>query len=610
MTRGQGMGMSHRAAAAAALTLTLTAAACSSASNGSAGSVSGKPQQGGTVTQAWIGATPDFLFPYAPATNSDSYNQNLTEPLWPPLAYDGDGGASAVNPKESLYSSLRFSNGNKTVTMVLKSWKWSDGAPITSRDFTFVYNLLKTNYQNWNSYIPGTFPTDVTSITTPDTHTAVLTLSQPTSPAFFAGDVLNNVQLIPQHAWDKESLTGPVGSYDTTTAGAKAVYSFLQKEGSQIGSFTTNPLWKVTDGPWTLSSFNSDGTLYGYVPNKHYSGSDKPRLSSVLNQSFTTDTAMLDALRSGSSLQIASLPLNDLSQAGELKAEGYATAPVPIPGVAGMQPNFYNAQVGVVLRQLYIRQAMEELIDRPQIVAKVYNGYADPGNGPVPLRAFASLVSPLEKAGGPYPYSPSAAIALLKTHGWKVTPGGVSTCQRPGSGPAQCGAGIQAGQQLQFQLEYSSGRSTTDEENAAIQSSEEQAGVKLNLKPEPFNTLVGNTGVCTAKSHATDCGWQIVEFGYDQYGLYPADTGNFVSGGSGNYGGYSDPRADSLIGATLRGASTQEFFQYEDYVARQLPWLWLPLREGIEVYKSNLDGVVPLNPFSADLDFETWYYVK
>jgi len=597
------------AALVAALTLALAAAACSS-SGTSGGSSTGKPQQGGTVTQAWIAATPNFIFPYAPATNTDGYNQNLTEPMWPPLAYDGDGGQSAVNPQESLYSSLTFSNGNKTVTMVLKSWKWSDGAPITSRDFTFLYNLLKANYQNWNLFIPGTFPVDVASVSASDTHTVVLNLTQPTSPDFFAGDVLNNVQLIPQHAWDKESVAGAVGDYDQTTAGAKAVYDFLQKEGSQISTFTTNPLWQVVNGPWKLSTFNSDGTLYGYVPNKSYSGPAKPYLTKVLNQSFTSDTSMLDALRSGSAIQVAPLPLNDVTQAGELKAEGYSTTPVAIPGVAGMEPNFYNASVGAVFRQLYIRQAMEELINRPQIVAKVFNGYADPGNGPVPVRAFPSWASPLEKQGGPYPYSPSAASSLLTSHGWKVVPNGVSTCQSPGSGPTQCGAGIPAGQQLQFQLAYSSGRATTDQTNAAIQSSEEQAGIKLNLKPEPFNTLIGNTGICTAKSHTKDCGWQIVEFGYNPYGLYPADNGNFATGGTSNFGGYSDPQADSLINATLQSSGTQAFYQYEDYVAKQLPWLWLPLRESLEVYKSNLAGFAPTNSFSADLDFETWHYSK
>jgi peptide/nickel transport system substrate-binding protein len=601
----------RRVAMLAGLALTLGLAACSSGGHGSGGSAAGgKPKPGGTVTVAWADAQPNFIFPFPPATNTDGYDANLSEYLWPYLSYDGDGGQSAVDPAKSLYSSLKYSNGNKTVTMVLKNWKWSDGTPITSRDFTFTYNLLKTNYQNWINYIPGTFPTDVSSVSVSGQHTVVINLTVPTSPAFFADDVLNNVPLIPQHAWDKESVSGAVGNYDQTASGSKAVYAFLQKEGSQISTFTSNPLWKVVDGPWTLSTFNSDGSLYGYVPNKHYSGPDKPHLAKLLNQSFTSSTALIDALRAGSSVQVASLPLDDVSQLGQLKAAGYSSATRAIPGVAGMEPNFYNAQVGAVFQQLYIRQAMEELINRPQLVSKVYNGYADPGNGPVSVKAYPSWASPLEKSGGPYPYKPQAAVALLKAHGWKVVPNGVSTCARPGSGASQCGAGIKAGQKLEFQVLYGSGTDTTDEENAAVQSSETQAGIKLDLKAEPFNTLVGTVGECTAKSHAQNCGWQIVEFGYDEFLLYPADNGVFATGGAENLGGWSDPKTDSLITATLQGSSTTSFFQYEDYVARQLPFLWLPLRESLQLYKSNLAGVTPLNPFSGGENFSDWYYTK
>jgi peptide/nickel transport system substrate-binding protein len=599
----------HRMAGLAVLALTLAVAACSSVHR-SGGSAAGKPKQGGTVTVAWNDAQPNFIFPFPPATNTDGYNANLSEYLWPDLSYAGDGGQSAVDPAKSLYSSLKYSNGNKTVTMVLKNWKWSDGAPITSRDFTFTYNLLQANYQNWINYIPGTFPTDVSSVSISGQHTVVINLTAPTSPAFFADDVLNNVPLIPQHAWDKESMSGPVGNYDQTTSGSKAVYAFLQKEGGQISTFTTNPLWKVVDGPWTLSTFSSDGSLYGYVPNKRYSGPDKPHLAKVLNQSFTSSTALIDALRSGSSVQVASLPLDDVNQLGQLKAAGYSSSTRAIPGVSGMEPNFYNAQAGPVLRQLYIRQAMEELINRPQLVSKVYNGYADPGNGPVSVKAYPSWASPLEKSGGPYPYKPSAAVALLKAHGWNVVPNGVSTCARPGSGASQCGPGIKAGQKLEFQLIYGSGTDTTDEENAAIQSSERQAGIKLDLKAEPFNTIVGTVGECTAQSHAQNCGWQIVEFGYDEFLLYPSDNGVFATGGSENLGGYSDPKTDSLITATLEGSSTATFFQYEDYVARQLPFLWLPLRESLQLYKTNLSGVTPLNPFSGGENFSDWYYTK
>ena len=599
---------------AAVLTAAVTLAACSgttsSIGSGGSGQPRGAKEHGGTVTVAWVAATPNLIFPLSPATNTDGYNVNLDNPMWPTLVYPGDGAKSVVNPQESLFTSMTWSDGDKTVTIGLKHWNWSDGQPLTSRDFTFVYNLLRYNLPNWIDYTPGLFPADVSSVVTPDAHTVVLHLTRSYNPSFFTDDVLTLVPLLPQHAWDKTSASGKVGNYDQTKSGAKAVYSFLQKEGSQTSTFATNPLWKVIDGPWALSSFESNGT-YSYVPNKHYSGPDKPILAKVINEQFTSDTAELDALRSGGSLDVGALPLNDVRQAGVLRSEGYSLATLHTPGVAEIVPNFYNAQVGPLLRPLYVRQALEDLINRPQIVAKVYSGYADPGNGPVPIQAFPPWASPLEHSGGPYPYSPSTAAALLKAHGWKVVRSGTSTCQRPGSGPSDCGAGITSGEPLAFQLTYSSGTAATDEQEAAIQSSEAQAGVKLNLKSEPFNTLVGTVGVCTAAKHpASTCGWQLVDYGYDPYSLYPTGTGLFSTGAPNNQGGYSNPEMDKLINTTEYGSSTQALFTYEDYAARQLPWLWLPIADYLQVYKSNLANYAPLNPFSGSLNPEAWYYTK
>ena len=285
-----------RWALAAALVLSLAVAACSgsSGSTGSGGSgPQGKPGHGGTVTIAWP-ASPNFIFPFVPATNTDGFNENLTSLMWPYLVYPGDGAKSIVNPRESLFTSISYSDGDRTVTIGLKDWKWSDGTAITSRDFTFVYNLLKVGKSNWNAYVPGLFPDDVASVSTPGPHTVVLNLTRSYNPAFYTDDVLNGVPLLPQHAWDKTSATAAVGNYDETPAGAKAVYAFLQKEGGQMTTFATNPLWKVVDGPWTLSSFQASTGQFTYVANKHYSGPDKPYLAKVVNEPFTSDTAELD----------------------------------------------------------------------------------------------------------------------------------------------------------------------------------------------------------------------------------------------------------------------------------------------------------------------------
>ena len=109
------MRISRRmAVAAAAVVLPLAVAACSGASSGSSGSSApqGRPQHGGTVTIAWP-ATPNFVFPLVPATNSDGFNENLSSLLWPFLVYPGDGAQSIVNPRESLFTSIAYSDGDR-----------------------------------------------------------------------------------------------------------------------------------------------------------------------------------------------------------------------------------------------------------------------------------------------------------------------------------------------------------------------------------------------------------------------------------------------------------------------------------------------------------------
>ena len=154
----------------------------------------------------------------------------------------------------------------------------------------------------------------------------VLNLTRSYNPTFYTDDVLSTIPLLPQHAWDKTSVTGKVGNYDETTAGAKAVYNFLQKEGGQMSTFATNPLWKVVDGPWALSAFAEQRLLQLRAEQALLRPGQAASWPRSINEPFTTDTAELDALRSGSSLDVGSLPLNDLKQAGVLKSEGYSLA--------------------------------------------------------------------------------------------------------------------------------------------------------------------------------------------------------------------------------------------------------------------------------------------
>ena len=91
-----------------------------------------------------------------------------------------------------------------------------------------------------------------------------------------------------------------------------------------------------------------------------------------------------------------------------------------------------TGNAGPIFKQLYFRQAYQHLVDQTLIVQRLDRGYGAPNYGPVPVEPENTLISSAEKTN-PYPYSATAATALLKAHGWKVVPNGVSTCQKPGT---------------------------------------------------------------------------------------------------------------------------------------------------------------------------------
>src|SRR5205814_862198 len=88
---------------------------------------------------------------------------------------------------------------------------------------------------------------------------------------------------------------------------------------------------------------------------------------------------------------------------------------------------------------------------------------AVPSQSPAPRSRYAP-----DNAADAYPYSVSAAGALLSTHGWIATPDGTGYCVNQGTGPGDCGAGIPAGTKLAFNLVYPSGSVLASQEVHAL----------------------------------------------------------------------------------------------------------------------------------------------
>ena len=114
-----------------------------------------------------------------------------------------------------------------------------------------------------------------------------------------------------------------------------------------------------------------------------------------------------------------------------------------------------TGNAGAIFKQLYFRQALQSLVDQPNI-SKVLKGYGVPTYGPVPC-CRRTPASTRTRRTTRIRTTRRKAKSLLSSHGWKVVPDGTDTCQKPGTGSSECGAGIPKGAQLSFTLVYPSG---------------------------------------------------------------------------------------------------------------------------------------------------------
>ena len=227
--------MRRWATAIAASAALVVAAGCSTGTSGSGSSGSGH-----TVTFALpAGTIPTYISPFVAGPVSNNVDLFQFSPfMWRPLYWFGINGTVNINYSESMAGAPTYSNGGKTVTVTLnKKFTWSNGKPVTNRDVEFWLNLLKNEKGEYLGYSPGSIPDDIASMSFPASspYQFSITFNKVYSPLWILYDELSEIVPIPQAVWDKTSASSPVGNYDTTAAGAKAVWKFMNSQATQEG---------------------------------------------------------------------------------------------------------------------------------------------------------------------------------------------------------------------------------------------------------------------------------------------------------------------------------------------------------------------------------------
>jgi peptide/nickel transport system substrate-binding protein len=592
------------------------AAGCSS--SGSNNSSSGTtPVKGGTAVWAEPpSSVPTYIFPYVDSSNISNLNLfDLQYLMYRPLYWFGENGQPQPNNQLSLANPPQVSGRNVTIT--LKHYMWSDGTQVTAQNVMFWLNMEKALPADYGAYTG--FPANMSSIKVVSPTEIQMTMSKAYSPSWLQYNDLSQIVPMPA-AWDR-TASGP-SHCDTTVSDCAAVYSYLNKQAENLSGYATSPIWGVVDGPWRLSSFNADGHNT-FVPNKKYSGPVKPKLSAFQEVPFTTDSAEYDVLRSPSSstkIDVGYLPDQDApskpanTSVGSNPLSGYTLDPLYPWGIDYSAMNFQssNGDHGAIFKQLYFRQALQYMMNQKAIISGPLRGYGALTVGPVAATPATKWLSSTGRAGDPYPYNPTKAKQLLTSHGWKVTPGGTSTCAKPGTAAGECGAGVTAGSGLDFSFLYLSGTAWVQSEMTQLQSNSSSIGIKLNLVPKTLGDILSEVGGNCVVVKAP-CNWDMANWGFGwsfSPDYLPTGDQLFQCGAVANSGGYCDKTNDSLIAQTLTNDNLSLFYKWQNYLAPQLPVIYQPNAAYTLTEVSNsLKGYFPQSP-TLSITPEDWYFVK
>ncbi|WP_113719052.1 peptide ABC transporter substrate-binding protein [Arthrobacter dokdonensis] len=559
------------ALAAGALAAVTVLSGCSgSTGNGAADSAKD------SVSYAWpVSQTPNWIMPLGTSGHTSTINTSLIDSMWTPLfAYNTSGGSMGLDKKASLAKDISYSKDGLTATVTLKDANWTDGKPVTTRDVEFWYNLVKNNKDQWANYVSGKMPDSIKKFTAVDDHTFSMTFDKAYNQEWLTSTQLALIRPMPQHAWDKSGDDGAVGNLDRSAEGAKQVFSYLAKAAGDMGGYSTNKLWKTTDGPYSLTSFDSSGKVV-LTKNDKYVGDDAGHIKTINLLPFTSAGAEENALRS-KSLDYGYISAASMPQKSQFEGKGYAVTPKPGWSVTYMPYNFNNPAMGKVFSQLYARQAIQKSIDQTNISKVIWNDTAQPDYGPVPQGNASNYLSDVQK-NNPYPFSTTDAQKLLTAHGWTIGSDGIASCTSPGTSATDCGEGIAKGTRFEMTVLSQSGSTETDNMMNAIRSSLSKTGISFKVQAAPVNSVLAQAQACKGADPA--CKWQLSFFGTSGSWYFPAyPTGEkiFGTGGKSNFGSYSNAKADQLTEAAIMSNDTTAMKQYSQLLAEDLPVVWMP----------------------------------
>jgi peptide/nickel transport system substrate-binding protein len=314
--------------------------------------------------------------------------------IYPTLTATNEAGL----PVPYLATSWTTSASKLTWTFTLKSGlKWSDGKPLTATDAAWTLNLIMHN--SVAATANGALVANFASVTAPSPTTLVITTKAPQANMLY---VVGSIPIVPEHIW-----AGQV---------------------KNLNSFKNQATPVVGYGPWQLTGYVTNQYATLTANSSFFLGA--PHFHTLIIQYFSNSDAMVTALRSGEldaiEYGLTATQFNSLKHVKGITVYPQVSATwtaIELNPGAQTRSGRHFGNGNPALTDPRVREAIEMALNKQELVSKVWDGLAVPGQGYLPPAYPQFVWTP--PASESLSYNPAKANALLTAAGYKMGPNGV-----------------------------------------------------------------------------------------------------------------------------------------------------------------------------------------
>lgn len=297
---------------------------------------------GGSFTEGIVG-TPRFVNPVLAVSRAD---RDLVA-----LVYDGLlslGSAGSLEP--NIAESVTVSDDGLTYNIVLRhDATFHDGKTVTARDVLFTVGRIQ------DPALASPLRSAFEGVTVEQVGDFELNfiLQEPYAP------FIENLTfgILPEHLWKDAS---------------NEEFPFSQLNTEPIGA-----------GPYAVSKIirNTSGIPQTYIlkPNKNYHRTT-PKIDTLKLQFVSNEDALIKLFKEGAIDALAGIDPSKLTSLN-LDSKTHTVIALPLPRTFAL---FFNQNKNPVLRDIAVRKALNEAIDRNTLIQAVLGGYGRPLTSPIP----------------------------------------------------------------------------------------------------------------------------------------------------------------------------------------------------------------------------------